>query len=705
MKRLVLVNPSEGFNPWCIPLGLTAISAYLKKHYQGDLEITLLDAHCQNIYKEFYPADIVAVTASTQDIGRATEFAKYVKTFGNIPVILGGVHITTYRKLPEPFDIGVIGEGEITMLELVQLNTISKDNIGSIKGICANVNGETLFTRPRPLVPDLDIFPIPDRDIADMNYYFQPRQLIPYHTGRTFTLLTSRGCNFNCVFCSTHIHWQKFRAFSAPRVIAEIEELVNKYGAEIIHIVDDLFIADKRRIAEIHRLIIEKGINKKVKFMCLVRSDMLDDKTMTMLKEMNVVVTGIGMESGCPKTLKYLKHNTTTIEKNRKAIELSAKYGIPTMGSFMFGNPYETEEEIMQTLKFMQEYRYTPYLTALPYIAIAYPGTEFWRYAKAKGLPDNFDNLIMDIPDNITALKNSTLLTDIPVERFFEISRLFRKEAGYSDIKQFLYCDTTLLNYIRVYLMGMRLEMNLVTGILEVSKIIFGFRTCKKIADRLFVPVYNPPSYNYILDNKARDLYKPVINQMFALAPKMMSRKIPEANVQQAFVMNAVHLLASGIDQPKILCVGSFEDTAAACLKATGHTIEEIDPSVNYDLDTYLHLPTVTLGSFDIIFSTSVLEHVDDDRLFISQIAALLKPGGVAVLTCDFNNMYRPGDKLPQTDIRFYTKNNLLERILPCAKDCSLIDDPMWDAIEPDFTNEGCRYTFATITFKKDPVE
>ncbi len=91
--------------------------------------------------------------------------------------------------------------------------------------------------------------------------------------------------------------------------------------------------------------------------MCLVRSDMINDQTMKMLKEMNVVVTGIGMESGCEKMLQYLKRNTTTIEQNRYAIKLSHKYGIPAMGSFMVGNPNETEQELLKTLDFIQSYR------------------------------------------------------------------------------------------------------------------------------------------------------------------------------------------------------------------------------------------------------------------------------------------------------------------------------------------------------------
>ena len=172
MKRLTLVNPSKKFNTGIIPLGLASISAYLKT-YAKDIEIIFLDANCQDIYMDFVPTDIVAVTSVTQTIGDAIEFAKYVKTFGNIPLILGGVHISTYRILPEPFDIGVIGEGEQTMLELIQARSLSKDCTGEIKGICCNVHGKTVFTGSRPLIEDLDTIPIPDREMANMKHYLR----------------------------------------------------------------------------------------------------------------------------------------------------------------------------------------------------------------------------------------------------------------------------------------------------------------------------------------------------------------------------------------------------------------------------------------------------------------------------------------------------------------------------------------------------
>jgi len=211
----------------------------------------------------------------------------------------------------------------------------------------------------------------------------------------------------------------------------------------------------------------------------------------------------------------------------------------------------------------------------------------------------------------------------------------------------------------------------------------------------------NKSHLNRILDNSAREQYEPVIKKMFELLPDMMARKIPDANVQQAFVLDTVKRFASQIVSPKILCVGSYEDTACAGLKKEGYKIKEIDAAINYDLNKFFNKWLTRKGSFDIIFSTSVLEHVENDELFMTQVSELLAPGGVAILTCDYNDQYKQGDRIPQTDFRFYTQIDFKNRLLPLLKDCELVDSPQWDCPNPDFTYDGCHYSFATLVFRK----
>lgn len=211
--------------------------------------------------------------------------------------------------------------------------------------------------------------------------------------------------------------------------------------------------------------------------------------------------------------------------------------------------------------------------------------------------------------------------------------------------------------------------------------------------------------FNRILDDQARYLYRPVIERMFDLVPHMLERKIQEANIQQAFVLDTVERFIEKFNQPKILCVGSYDDTASASLMKLGYSIEEIDPVINYDLNSFFNQDSTIKESYQIIFSTSVLEHIEDDELFMKQIVALLAPGGVGILTCDYEDHYQPGDQIPDVDRRFYTQKDLKDRILPLLSGCSLVDEPQWDCPNPDFVYAGkYRYTFATLVFQKDAL-
>lgn len=208
--------------------------------------------------------------------------------------------------------------------------------------------------------------------------------------------------------------------------------------------------------------------------------------------------------------------------------------------------------------------------------------------------------------------------------------------------------------------------------------------------------------FNRILDNQARAQYKAVIDYLRVLAPEIMTSKIPAADIQQAFVFDSVGHFAPRLRTPRILCVGSYDDSASASLKKLGYAIEEIDPEVNgLDLNSFFHLPSTIKGSYDIVFSTSVIEHVEDDELFVTQIAELLAPGGVGILTCDYNDLRRPGEPDIPGIHRFYTQKDLVCRILPALENCSLVDVPHWECANPDFVYVGYRYTFATLVFRK----
>jgi SAM-dependent methyltransferase len=207
---------------------------------------------------------------------------------------------------------------------------------------------------------------------------------------------------------------------------------------------------------------------------------------------------------------------------------------------------------------------------------------------------------------------------------------------------------------------------------------------------------------NRILDDQARLEYADVIEEIRRFVPDLVAKKIDRANIQQAFVFDTARHFARRFSKPRVLCIGSYEDSASASMKASGYDVVEIDPVVNQlNLDTFFNLPTTKPGTFDVVFSTSVIEHVKDDELFMKQIAALLAPGGVGVLTCDYKQGYQPGDPVISGDFRFYTERDLSGRLLTAAAGCEYVDTPKWDCPEPDFFLGGFNYTFATMVFRK----
>lgn len=204
---------------------------------------------------------------------------------------------------------------------------------------------------------------------------------------------------------------------------------------------------------------------------------------------------------------------------------------------------------------------------------------------------------------------------------------------------------------------------------------------------------------NIILTDQQRQKYQSSIDELLVLCPETMQRKLPRANVQQAFILDTIKRTATLNND--LLCVGSYEDTACETLIKLGYKITEIDPVINTDLLNYYN--NNMNKTYDIIFSTSVIEHVRNDEQFIDRICKLLKPKGYGILTCDFKNDYKKGDPKPGEDIRLYTKNDLLVRLNKILKTnkCSIYGNIDYD-YEPDFHYETHIYSFATYMFRKE---
>jgi hypothetical protein len=202
---------------------------------------------------------------------------------------------------------------------------------------------------------------------------------------------------------------------------------------------------------------------------------------------------------------------------------------------------------------------------------------------------------------------------------------------------------------------------------------------------------------NRLLLDRDRELLAPVIEEMFEVVPEMMSRKIPRANVQQAFVLDTVRKLTPDTPETRLLCVGGVEDTACETLQH--NNIDSIDPDIDVTLKEWWEMSP---GKYTLVFATSVLEHVDDDEAFLSYFCDLIDEDGYGVLTCDFNDEYVPGAPVPNTVNQQYTRHDLEVRLKAVLDryGCELVGTPDWTG-EPDFHYQGFDYCFATYVFRK----
>ncbi len=371
--KILLVNVVDPRDSEAIPhLGVAYVGTYLKKKGYEDVKVV-----SNPVDYEKEKADIVGFSCVSQNYQIAMKEAKKAKAAGAITVI-GGVHITILPDtLDESMDVGVIGEGEKTFSELVSVidnHGLDKDELSKIKGIVYWNNGSLKKTEPRPMVDNLDEFPIVDRSLL-------PETNMP-------TMVTSRGCPFKCVFCCSNNLWPTTRFRSAENVVKEIRELAEK-GAKHISFTDDLFIADVKRLREIVEDLKKDGLNKKLTFTMWCKASLIRDDTVVLLKDMNTELISLGLESGNQKILEYAKQGSATVEDNTRAVNLLRDNGINVQATFVIGFPPDTRETIMDTYNYIKNSRVNSFEV---YMLAPLPATLMWDVAKEKGLVnDNKD--------------------------------------------------------------------------------------------------------------------------------------------------------------------------------------------------------------------------------------------------------------------------------------------------------------------------
>jgi magnesium-protoporphyrin IX monomethyl ester (oxidative) cyclase len=361
------------------PLGLANVAAYIEKE---GYDVAICDALAEGskIIKRgknylrmglseksiverlrYYRPNIVGISVMfTAFAGDAHNLAAIVKrTFPKTLVVFGGAHASS---LPENVladknvDVVVIGEGEETFLEIVK-RVEKRKKLDNIPGTAIRgENGKIIFNKDRPFIKDLDSLPSPAYHLLPMDLYLENSRQSEASSyvmrSPSFPVVTSRGCPNNCIYCAVPKIWRRrWRPFSAKRVLSEIEFLVRRYGIREIDFLDDNVSTDKRRFKEICRGIIKKNLD--IRWTCPngIAIWTLDKPLLKMMKKSGCYRLTFGIESGCPRTQKFIRKNLD-LKKAKKLMKIANSLGMWTFSTYIIGFPYETKEEMEQTFNY-----------------------------------------------------------------------------------------------------------------------------------------------------------------------------------------------------------------------------------------------------------------------------------------------------------------------------------------------------------------
>lgn len=361
--KLTLVNPpltseerygvhfqSGGMTP---PLGLACLAAVTKKH---GIDTRIVDGAISNDY-EFIATkivssqpDYVGITASTVSIFNAARVARMIKQRdSSIITLIGGPHITalpmdTMRQFPE-FDIGVIGEAEDTIVELL-------DKRNAVKGIIFRKADKIIQTESRPFIEDLDELPMPAWELLPgLAENYRP----PAHTVKRLPatlMVTSRGCPSQCSFCDRSVFGNSLRAYSAGYVMSMVKKLYHEYAIRELQFRDDNFLAFRPRLVELCNLLKTEKLD--ITWSLAGRVDMVNKEILGLLSEAGCWQIWYGIESGSQRVLDFIQKRTQ-LDRIKETVAQTREAGIEVGGFFMIGLPTETHKEVQSTIRFSRE--------------------------------------------------------------------------------------------------------------------------------------------------------------------------------------------------------------------------------------------------------------------------------------------------------------------------------------------------------------
>ncbi len=421
--KILLVRPPARYTKGStkpstsLPLGLLYIASVLEKNaysieiYDAQIKIDLPisyeqdgDMHLGDCWESVKgeiakrKPDLVGITCPfTTQIESAIKTAEITKKINKtIITVVGGSHASArpadFFLKTDAVDLVCVGEGEYVFLDIAKA-LANKKSLEDIPGTVERYNDGVKINRARPYIQDLDELPLPAYHLVNMEDYFKlykdgfsgrPAWHYP-GSERTVSLITSRGCPFNCVFCSIHIHMGRmWRHHSSEYVLKHIEFLVSKYGAKHIHFEDDNLTLNIDRFKEILQGLVQGNINITWDTPNGIRVDTMTEEALRYCKKSGCTYLIFGIESGNQEVLDKIICKQLKLENVVQVAKWCNRVSLDAMSFFVIGFPGETKEDMQDSVDFAlwlyQKYAITPTL----FIATPLPGTRLEKICLEK---------------------------------------------------------------------------------------------------------------------------------------------------------------------------------------------------------------------------------------------------------------------------------------------------------------------------------
>lgn len=361
------------------PLGILYISAYLKSR---GIDVSVFDstfrskAEFRSFIEEQRPR-VVGIYVNLMTKLNALELISFCKDKG-CTVIVGGPEVPFYAEqfIRHGADVGVIGEGELTLEELIRhLNSGVPHAMSDIRGLVYREGDGTIVrTGERDLIADLDLLPLPDRAAIDIPKYISVWR--EHHGRGSVSLICARGCPYTCTWCSRSVFGDTHRRRSPAHVVDEIALILEQYRPDMLWFADDVFTINHRWFEAFYQEMRRRNI--RIPFECISRADRLNDDILRKMAELGAYRVWYGSESGSQRILDAMQRRVK-VEQIRSVTSLARKHGIETGLFVMLGYPDEEIRDIDATIEHLVEANADHFLTT-----VAYPirGTTLYEEVK-----------------------------------------------------------------------------------------------------------------------------------------------------------------------------------------------------------------------------------------------------------------------------------------------------------------------------------